>query len=239
MDYGLYLSTAGASMQDARVDSITNNLANVNTPGFQRLVQTFMERPVESKEDGGGFPFDEEPLLDKIGGGVFFDKTFVDRHSGPVEQTGRSLDVAIKGPGYFGVLKDGERFYTRSGNFVVDKDGRLLTASGFAVLDRDGSAITLDNPDTDSFANRLMLRDFPKTAEVDKRAGNLLQFQGEGTALANDGRILQSHLERSPVSPVVELINLIKAHRSYEANTKMITSQDEALAGIVNLPRPR
>ncbi len=239
MDYGLYLSTAGASVQDARVDSITNNLANLHTPGFRKLIQSFIERPVESKEDGG-HPFKEEPLLDKIGGGVFFHRTRVSRQSGPVEQTGRRSDVAIKGPrGYFGIQKDGERFYTRAGNFVIDKTGRLLTPGGFNVLDRSGNPISLENPVTDGFASRLMLRDFPRTAEVAKRAGNLLQFKGEGTDLDPTDRVVERHLEKSPVSPVAELVALIKAHRGYEANTRMIQAQDEALGGIISLPRPR
>lgn len=240
MLYGLYLSTAGMSVQDAQVDSIAHNLANQATPGFQKLLQSFMARQPESEEDPGAFM--EEPLLDRIGGGVFLNKTRVDRAQGPIQETGRQLDFAINGSGYFSVRRGNEVLHTRAGNFQTDAEGYLRTSAGDLVLDRGGSPMQLAAPgDVAGLATRLAVKDFPKDALVKKQAGNALKFEG-GQPTDKDpvGRVHQGHLEGSNVSTVAEMVNLIQAFRTYEANAQMISFQDESLARAVNdLPRMR
>lgn len=235
MEYGLYLSTAGALVQDFRIEQVANNLANVNTSGFHRVLQSVQERQAESREDPTDF-FWGDRLLDSMGGGALLARTLYDRSAGPVVTTGGKYDFAIQGGGYFAVAKPGsdQVLYTRSGNFQVGEDGVLRTAdSEYEVLDVSGQRIELDAPD-ENLALRLQVREFAPTARMNAAGAARYLFEGEGTLVGGEGRIRQGALEQNTVSAVTEMVEMIEALRAYEANTNMIRSQAETLGRAVN-----
>ena len=128
MQYGLYVSAAGALANSYRQDVIANNLANVETVGFKRDLALFTSRRTEAEETGQRR--NTTALLEGLGGGLFALPTYTDFSPGGLEDTGRDYDVAIKGQGFFQVNKNGETFYTRDGCFALNQANELVTLSG-------------------------------------------------------------------------------------------------------------
>lgn len=145
MSKGIFTAVSGAMAQNARLDTIANNLANVNTPAFKRDSQVFREYLSAYEKEPGTItvprvPASIESFYDMQGG----DKSYVDLHGtftdftqGNLKSTGNPLDVAIEGEGFFEVLTPEGVRLTRSGSFSIDGDGRLVTKQGYPVL-RDG-----------------------------------------------------------------------------------------------------
>src|SRR5690606_13828713 len=139
MPYGLYISAEGAMAQSRRMDVLSNNLANADSPGFKRDVAMFRARFAEAIERGQQQP--GTGAIDDIGGGVLIEATITDFSPGPLKSTGIDSDFAVDGPGFFVVRKDGHDFLTRAGNFLIHNDGSLVTPEGHEVLDEGGSPI--------------------------------------------------------------------------------------------------
>ncbi len=247
MLYGLYLSAAGMLVQRHQHEVIANNLANVNTTAFKRDVAAFQSRAVESLTAPGGFRY-RRPLLDRLGGGTFISPTYTEFAQGEVEMTGRSLDVCLKGRGFFRVQNgEGEIFYTRDGRFALDGQGNLTTLDGdHRVLDSSGQVIQLDRSREISIggdgtisqegrvAGRLAMVDFDDPHVLRKTGKNLFVSSGPKPVVAPSARLVAGALERSAADPVRELIAMIEAQRAYEANAKMISLQDDTLGRVVN-----
>jgi len=150
MSYGLYISSEGAMAQEYKMQTIANNLANLETPGFKREVSLQIARHTESVIIGE-VPFDTGLITD-IGGGVYCG-THTEFKQGPISPTELDSDLAIEGDGWFRVrdVANGEEFLTRAGNFRIDRNGTFVTEWGrsrFQLLDTDGETITLPVPDS-------------------------------------------------------------------------------------------
>lgn len=152
MLYGIALSGTSGQIERARLENVSNNLANVNTTGFKRDLLTVMSRPVESRDVQ--LPWEAErlfwqhDLLDRIGGGVHLNKTHTVHDVGPLTQTGNPQDLALTGEGFFELEEAGSglTFYTRAGDFVVNQEGWLVTQDGqHFVQNSKGSAINIGN----------------------------------------------------------------------------------------------
>lgn len=149
MLYGIGISGTGAYIEQARLENVSNNLANLRTPGFKRDLMTFMERPVESLDvlyDDELYKLREyDPLLDKQGGGVQISDVSVEYAQGAHEVTGNDFDFALQGEGFFTLdhTQHG-RVYTRAGNFTVNADGDMVTQDGMAfVMDENGQRLNV------------------------------------------------------------------------------------------------
>jgi len=130
MDRVIYTAMSGAKATMARQDALANNLANASTTGFRADLSAFRAVPVR----GDGAPTRVSSLEATAG---------FDAAEGPILQTGRKLDAAIRGPGWFSVQGlDGNEAYTRAGSFQLSADGVLQTQSGLAVLG-DGGPIAV------------------------------------------------------------------------------------------------
>jgi flagellar basal-body rod protein FlgG len=148
------LSTAATGMdaQQFNIDTISNNLANVDTTGykavrpeFQDLFYQMLQQPVAPSQ-GQAAP--GSPTGAYVGLGVKPSGSETLFQQGSVAETGNPLDVAISGDGFFTVSSDNSgtnKFYTRDGSFQLNANGNLVTADGDYVLDSSGSPITLDN----------------------------------------------------------------------------------------------
>jgi len=257
---GLWASATGMQAQQLNVDTISNNLANINTSGFKRsqvnfqdLIYDRMSTPGASSDGGTGVPAGVQ-----IGLGsrvVSVSKVFT---PGKPQQTGNQLDLWIEGNGFFQVkLADGTLAYTRDGAFRPNAEGKVVTSDGYEVdgldsLDPAATALSISPNGTVSETvngvttqkGQLQLYSFINPAGLLASGHNLLQASsasGEataGTAGSNGmGTLQQGFLEMSNVEVVQEMVNLIVAQRAYEVNTKAIQACDEMLQSTNNLRR--
>jgi flagellar basal-body rod protein FlgF len=142
MDKGIYTALSGGIAKTHDLELIANNLANANTPGFKRDNGTFNEYLTELRKHDSAAGLDREisaltienprPQGDKSF--VEMDGVYTDFRQGGVQRTGRDLDIALEGKGFFEVLTPSGIRYTRQGNFNISKDGKLVTPNGYPVL---------------------------------------------------------------------------------------------------------
>lgn len=144
--YGLWLSAAGMKVNDHRQTVLTNNMANAHTTGFKHDLAVVMQRRVASKESPGGARY-AEPVLDGMSGGADVRPSYHVFAQGPIEHTGRPLDAAIRGNGFFTVGNGTDTRYTRDGRFTLNASGELIMSAGdgkWKVLDDAGAPILVD-----------------------------------------------------------------------------------------------
>lgn len=237
MDKLVYLAAQAAKGTMARQDNISSNLANVSTPGFRQQLMAFQAAPVEGEGSGTR----SYAVETSIG----FDDT-----PGQVLSTGRNMDVAIQGKGWFAVTDaGGNEAYTRGGSFQVDAQGNLVTQSGLAVLgdggpinvppdtrltfEADGtvSAVPLTGGGNVVQLGRLKLVNDEENPMVRGDDG-LFRLKNGETAQANPAvRVSGGFLESSNVNAVDMMVQMITAARQYELQMKMIgTAKENAQA---------
>ncbi|MDR1143250.1 MAG: flagellar basal-body rod protein FlgF [Spirochaetaceae bacterium] len=143
---GIYTAVSGMRAQQWRLDSIANNLSNVNTDSYKREQAVFKANPemlLRRTNDDGVFlnPFgshDNAPIVGKMGTGVELNEIYVDFSQGAFKETENDYDLALDGKGFICVdTPYGER-YTRNGSFQRGKEGYLETKEGYPVLGQNG-----------------------------------------------------------------------------------------------------
>jgi len=143
---GWYTAVSGMRAQQWRLDSVANNLANVNTDGFKREQAAFKAFPqllLRRMQDDGVYlhPFgsaDAAPIIGKLGTGVEFNELYVSLAQGPLKETHSDFDIALDGKGFFAVSTPWGERYTRNGSFFLGMEGYLLTKEGYQVLGENG-----------------------------------------------------------------------------------------------------
>ncbi len=248
MHYGLYLSATGVMANSHRQDVIANNLANAETTGFKRDLPLFQERLTEAQHRRA-LAGRSNLLLENLGGGLLISPTAIDHSQGDLEETGRTLDVAIYGRGFLGVRQGSETLLTRDGRLMTDKQGFLITGgiNPAQVLDHQGNPIQLDPrlpvqiDDAGQISQggevraRLGLYTVADTRQLVKMGeGRFRATQPAAATAAAPGQIRSGFLERANVSPATELTQLIETQRQLEANANMIRYQDTMLGRLVN-----
>lgn len=259
------LSIGATSMQaqQLNVDTIANNLANVNTPGFKRARVSFTDLMTREAARVPGTLAAETTLeagplaaVPRLGAGVGVANVAKVFEPGAMKQTGGALDVAIQGEGFLEVsMPDGSRAFTRGGTLQVNADGALAAQGGRPL--RPGISIPAQATSVTITSDGRVLVALPgrsEPAEVGQlelaRFPNpmLLQAQGDSLYRATDGSgepvegkpgsdglgtVAQGFLEGSNVKMVDEMVNLMIAQRAYEASVKVVQASDEML-GLVN-----
>jgi len=228
MDRMIYLSMAGAKMNMQRQEVLSHNLANVSTTGFRAELQAVRAVPVR----GDGASTRVYALDTTVG---------YDDSAGPINFTGRALDVAMRGQAMLTVQGlDGTEAYTRAGSLVVDSQGNLMTHGGLPVMG-DGGPITIPAGTTPSIApdgtvsvrqqggittpvGRMKLVT-PETKLVRGDDGLFRSPDGDLPADAN-ARMLSGALEGSNVNPIETMVSMITAARQFETQMKMLTNAD-------------
>lgn len=245
MPYGVYLSAAGAQAQSHRMQVLSNNLANVDTPGYKPQETILQARFAEMIEEG------EVPSglggADDIGGGVTIQKAKTQFAVGPMKSTGRETDFAIHDETSFFVVQRGEeQLLTRAGNFEFDSRGRMVNQSGDTVLGSDGRSIQIDptnafhvGPDgrirQGSNAFELMLARPKSMGDVSHLGGNQFKPLAEFDLVPrSDRKVVAGMLEQSAVSPTGAMMELIETSRVYEANVRMIQNQDSVMGTLIS-----
>lgn len=233
MDRLVYTAMTGASHVLQQQAAVSENLANANTTGFRATLNTFRAVPLV----GEGLST-RTFVVDSTAGSDFT--------PGVIQQTGRSLDVALQGAGWITVQDaDGKEAYTRSGSFQMTSNGVLQTHSGLNVSG-DGGPITIP-PDTDvTFAKdgtistvpngsnatsvvvvgRLKLVNPP--AEQLERGGDGLFRMKDGSVASADANtaVVPGSLEGSNVNTVEAMVNMISLARKFDMQMKMLQSAD-------------
>ena len=241
MDRLIYLSMAGAKANLQRQDTLANNLANASTNGFRAEMQAFRAVPVR----GDGASTRVYALESTIGH---------DARPGPVQSTGRSLDVAMQGNAWLGVQAlDGTEAYTRAGSLQVSAEGQLVTPAGLPVLG-DGGPITVGLNATIEIAS-----DGSITSTTGKgrpqQVGRLklvtpetpLTRGPDGLFRAADGelpadptaRVQTSALEGSNVGAIETMVAMISAARQFEQQMKMLQGAEQREQGAAKLLAPQ
>ncbi len=257
----LYTAASGMNAQQANIDNVAHNLANVNTTGFKKSRIEFEDLVYQQITPAGTATSTEAeaPVGLESGLGARAVASARNFTTGNLRSTGAPLDVAIEGAGFFQVqLAGGVTGYTRAGSFHLSGQGQIVTADGFAVqpaitvppnaitisISKDGivSASMPDGPPQQ--LGTLELANFQNPAGLQARGGNTFTAttaSGDPTTGAPGadgiGVIQQGFLEDSNVSVVEEMVNMILGQRAYEASSKVIRAADEMLQQVNNLAR--
>lgn len=259
----LYIGAAGMHAQQVSVDSIANNLANLNTTAFKKNRVSFEDLVYRELLVQNG-PVGEETNVLRVGTGSVVssnEKVFL---SGDLKKTDNPLDVAIRGQGFLEVaMPDGSvaysRAYSRAGTLQVTADGLLAGASGLPLVPNiqvppDAQDLLVDStghvsakvPGEQAMVElgQIELVNFQNPAALNAIGENLYAAT-ERAGPPNSGKpgddgygtLAQGYLEGSNVKLVEEMVNLVLAQRTYELNAKIVQAADEMLAISNNLRR--
>ncbi len=224
MDRGIYVALSGAVLHEKRLEVLTDNLANVNTAGFKKQKPVF--------EDAMPSPYGPRTYS-------VMKEVVTDMSQGTTERTGRPLDLALMGDGFFTVNTPNGARYTRDGSFTVGVDGALLTREGHPVLGEKG-VIKLASSDVSIDAtgvirgpggvemDRLKLAAFRNQASLVREGGYFVPPANAGEMPVDKGtQVQQGYVEVSNVNAIRAMTTMIEALRSYETHAKMIQSIDD------------
>jgi flagellar basal-body rod protein FlgF len=271
---GIYTGASGMIAQQARIDTVANNLANVDKTAYKRDLTVFKAFPDmiirRFNDDGVGIipvgSYDTMPFVGKLGTGVEVNEVYTEFEQGGFQHTENPLDLALEGKGFFTVSTERGDRYTRDGGFTINRDGNLVTKNGNLVLGENGpikvqannfminergevtvnAALSLEARDVVGMANnnwedpvvidKLKIVDFENIREIKKEGDSLYrETELSGPPLPPENiKVVQGFLEKSNVSAVREMVDMIEVQRAYEANQKTIISQSDALGRLIN-----
>lgn len=262
---GVYTALSGAIAQSTKMDTIANNMANVNTPGFKRDQQVFQEYVTAHEKEPPVSPIPRdvasiESFYDMQGGDkAYVDAkgTFTDFSQGSLKPTGNKFDVAIDGKGFFEVMAPGGVRLTRAGNFTLDGNGQLVTKDGYPVLlsgeqDADPAARTInmnggaelaiaDNGNVSVDGNVIGQMSILNVANPDslmKQGQNLYQFRpnmAPEITTNQNPSLRQGYVEASNINIVQEMTDMIQTQRIFESTQKAISAYDSMTDKAVNV----
>jgi flagellar basal-body rod protein FlgG len=252
--------------QQANIDTISNNLANVNTHGYKTQRADFEDLIYQTVRTAGT-PATEDtvvPVGIQMGHGVKLADTQRVFSQGSLQQTEVPTDIAIAGDGFFKIqMYDGTMAYTRNGNFNVDSDGRMVTSNGYWLIpdlimpegflpetiniSQDGR-VSVKVPYGDDVieidTGLIELYRFPNPVGLTAVGENLFKVsQASGDPIPGlpgyegMGKLAHKFLEMSNVQIVQEMVNLIVAQRAYEFNSRTIQTSDNMLGTATTLKR--
>jgi flagellar basal-body rod protein FlgG len=260
----LWTAASGMVGQQFNIDTISNNLSNVNTTGFKKhraefedlLYQTLLMAGTPATE------VTEVPTGIQVGHGVKVAATQRLFEQGSLQNTENNLDIALEGEGFFRIqLYDGTVAYTRDGSFKIDSNRQVVTSNGYLLepplvlpenfimntlsISQDGRVtVKVVGSDDPIPVGQLELVRFVNPAGLSSIGGNLFKTTpASGDEIAGqpglDGmaKTHQGFLEMSNVKVVEEMVNMIVAQRAYEVNSKAILTSDSMLGTAIGLKR--
>lgn len=240
MDNTRYIALSRQMGLWKQMEVVSNNMANMNTAGYKQDDVLFRSYISETPNAAG---FGKAP--------VYFTQDFGSYSNfmeGSFVSTGNTLDVAIKGDGFFAIeTEDGEK-YTRKGNFSVDADGMLITNEGFAVLSENDEPIffapgeveinisELGEVSTENgIVGRLKVVQFEDNQKLLKVAGTMFENVDDNAMEAADTvRLAQGFIEKSNVNSIEEMTKLINLQRNYEYVQQMIDQEHERISNTID-----
>lgn len=255
----IYIADSGLRAEQTYLDVISNNIVNLQTPGFKRAVVSFADVAYAN----GILPANalaDSPASQLVGGGTTVAGTYADFSEGDISTTNNPFDTAIQGDGFFEIMgSDGQPVYTRAGQFQVDKDGYLatldgrrltaniqvppdathvtITAQGAVQVQLPGSnqPTTVGQIELARFANEEGLKAVGTDGYLVSPDSGQPLYGKPGSE--NFGTLMQGSLETSNVDMNTEMTNLMLAQRAYQLSARVVQVSDEILDTINNLRR--
>lgn len=259
MSSALWVAKTGLDAQQTRLSVISNNLANVNTMGYKRSRAVFEDLLYQNVRQVGAQSSESTVLPSglMLGTGVRTVATEKIHSQGNIIETSKSLDVALSGRGYLQILRpDGTIGYTRDGSLQLSSTGQIVNSSGMPLqpsitiptnsqsvsVSSDGIvSVSIAGNATPTQVGTIQIADFANATGLQPIGGNIYIESGAsgspqiGTPASNGlGTLMQGSLESSNVNVVKEMVDMIEAQRSYEINSKAISTADDMLQYLTN-----
>ena len=256
----LHTSATGMAAQESNVNTISNNIANVNTTGFKKARTEFDDLLYETVQEAGAKSSgdSEYNVGVQTGSGAKVSATRKIHTQGAPQMTNNPYDIMVNGEGFLGVVgPNGEMKYTRDGSFNVDAQGNLVTRAGHKVF--PGVVIppntvklnisesgTIEAWSRDSIEpmnlGQIPVFTFVNSAGLKSEGGNIYAATaGSGQSTQNtpgdngSGYLMQGAIEASNVNVMNEMTDLIRAQRAYEMNSKVMGVADQMLQTVNNI----
>ena len=256
----LHTAASGMSAQETNVNTISNNIANVNTTGFKRGRTEIDDLTYETIQEAGARSSSSTNynVGTQVGSGARVSAVRKEFTNGSPQITNNPFDLMINGDGFFGVIMpNGELKFTRDGSFNVDAQGQMVTKQGYKVypgfsfppntssvsISEDGKmqAFTKGGAEPTE-VGQVPIFTFVNPVGLKSTGMNLYQISlssgqpVQGIAgMDNAGSIMQGAIETSNVSPMTEMTDLIRAQRAYEMNSKVMGVADQMMQTINNI----
>lgn len=247
---GFYTAASGMYAQQRKTDLLTNNMANINTPGFKEdtaAIRAFPEMLLQRIESDNT----KSKTVGPINTGVYMQETLPRFIQGDLRQSDLGTDLALTDledtPVFFTVEANGQTKYTRNGRFTLDAEGLLTTAEGFPVLDVNGNRIRLNSDQfkvtTDGTIEEngapvarlgIAVAENPNT--LIKEGNGLYRTENDGALPNANGRysVSQGFIEASNVDQTRAMAEMLTAYRAFEANQKILQAYDKSMDKAVN-----
>lgn len=246
----LSTATTGMQAQEAKLEQIAHDLANMNTNGFKRGRTEFQDLLYQTIKDPGGAPGQNQaPVGIQVGSGAKVAAQYAVHEQGPVKITNGLLDLMINGDGFFAVQKpNGQVEYTRDGSFKFDSQGRVVTSNGYPLIPAlqiptgttgvtitpQGEVRVLDAQGQDSALGQIQIVNFLNPGAMRRTGENLYAPTSASGAPVQGvpgenglGALQQGALEASNVKPTESIMDMITTQRTYESNARIMTVGDQ------------
>ena len=260
----LWTAASGMIGQQFNIDTISNNLSNVNTTGFKKQRAEFEDLLYQTVLAAGtpATEITEIPTGIQVGHGVKVAATQKLFEQGSLQSTENKLDIALEGEGFFKILLyDGTMAYTRDGSFKIDSNRQIVTSNGYLLeppvilpedfimntlsISQDGRiTVKIVGEEDPIEVGTMEIYRFVNPAGLSSIGGNLFKTtpaSGEEIpgqpAFEGLAKVHQGFLEMSNVKVVEEMVNMIVAQRAYEVNSKAIQTSDSMLNTAIGLKR--
>ena len=250
---GLYTAYSGLTVQQKRLDVVSNNLANATTTGYKKEGLT-----TQSFNDVYGIKVKDETVgyinqnIGTLNLGAKVGESFRNWDQGSLQNTGNTFDFALSGRGLFSISftsKTGETstLYTRDGSFQMNRDGYLVTKDGDFVLGEGGpiqlptdfDKLTVEESGEiyadGQFVDKLAIVDFEDYDYIEAYGENLYRAVDGATQTEPTATVNQGYLEASNINVVTEMVDMISIARDFESNQKIMNTIDEMLGKMVSI----
>lgn len=250
---GLYTAYSGLTVQQKRLDVVSNNLANATTTGYKKEGLT-----TQSFNDVYGIKVKDETVgyinqnIGTLNLGAKVGESFRNWDQGSIQNTGNTFDYALSGSGLFSISftsKTGETstLYTRDGSFQMNRDGYLVTKDGDFVLGEGGpiqlptdfDKLTVEESGEiyadGQFVDKLAIVDFEDYDYIEAYGENLYRAVDGATQTEPTAKVNQGYLEASNINVVTEMVDMISIARDFESNQKIMNTIDEMLGKMVSI----
>lgn len=243
MFQGFYNLASNLIVQNRNMNVISNNMANISTPGYKsdQLVQgTFRDEILYRYENGNRTQIGETSRINTA------EEKATNYAQGGLEQTGRKLDAGLNGNGFFAVQNGNETVYTRDGSFNVDNEGYLVVQGIGRVLGENGPIrVNTDDiyvsqqgyvlsSDGSEIYGQLRVVDFQDYNQLEKTTGGAFRTTAQPQA-AQGTLVQQGYLESSNVSMVKEMTNMMSGQRALQSSAQLLKMYDQLSGKAIEL----
>lgn len=238
MENSIYIGLSRQIALQEQMDTVANNIANLNTPGYRQHNMVFLEylNRQRNAEKAGN---DSISMVHDYG-------LFMNTDNGPLRRTENPLDVALQGPGFFGIqAPDGSVQYTRAGNFQLNGNRELVNGSGQLVADAAGGTIAIPEDAREIIIARdgtvstdqgelaqIMVVEFENPQDLVAQGNGLFKTDAPANPAENT-TVLQGMVEDSNVNAVLEMTRMIDVSRAYQSTHRMLQNEHERQRSMI------